>query len=186
MESSNNRLNKKTLAIVQIAIMSAIIYLATAIINIPVGIGYKGVAHLGDTMIFVSAIFLGRKKGVLASAIGMSMFDLFSPYIMWVPFTFLIKGSMAYIASAIACRKDYNGNSILNNLFAFVIAGIWMNFAYFIAGGFLNHFYMRIPLYQGFLIQATHIPADIIQVFLGIIIALPLIKILKKAKFKIC
>ncbi|OFI07435.1 thiamine precursor transporter HmpT [Clostridium acetireducens DSM 10703] len=180
MENKNVKINTKTLDIVQISLMAAIIYIATAIVNVPVGIGYKGVVHLGDSMIFVAAILLGKRKATIASAIGMSMFDILSPYAMWAPFTFFIKGGMAYIAYIIAYRKDYKGESTLNNLFAFIVSGVWMNLAYLLAGTALNHFYMKIPLNQSFIVQSTHIPGDIAQVVVGIIIALPLIKIIKK------
>ena len=70
-------------------------------------------------------LLLGSKKATAASAIGMCLFDLLSPYAIWAPFTFVIKGIMGFIAATIACRKNYNGNSFWNNFFAFTIASIY-------------------------------------------------------------
>ncbi|WPC41549.1 ECF transporter S component [Clostridium sp. JS66] len=167
--------------IVQISLMAAITYIATAVINIPSGVIIKGVVHLGDSMVFLAAILLGKKKGFLSAAIGMCIFDLFSPYAIWAPFTFVIKGVMAYIAATIAYRKDYDGNNIFNNVFAFILGGIWMIGAYYLAGAMIMHFVTKIAFAQAFVLSAAEIPGNIAQVVAGMALALPLGKVLKKA-----
>ena len=98
----------KTIDIVQISLMAAITFVATSVIHVPT---FMGVLHLGDSMIFLSAILFGSKKSAIASAVGMCLFDLVSGYTMWAPFTLVIKGVMGYIAGTIAYRKSYNGNN---------------------------------------------------------------------------
>lgn len=174
---SNTKSN--TISLVQMALMTALTYIATAVIAIPVG--ESAVLHLGDTLVFLCAILLGKKKGAIAAALGMTFFDLFSPYYIWAPFTFIIKGAMAYIAGMIAYRGSYEGNSFVNNLFAFIIAGIVMIAGYFFAGGLLNHFAYGIPtLSEGLLVALKDIPANILQVVGGIALGLPLAIPLKK------
>jgi Predicted membrane protein len=173
--------NVKTQDMVQVALMAALTYIATATINVPMGSILKGVVHLGDTMIFLAAVLLGRKKAFLSSAIGMCMFDLFSPYIIWAPFTFFIKGIMAYIAGTVAYRKDYNGNNIWNNIIAFSLGGIWMIAAYYVAGVLIMHFVMNVALGQALTLSIAEIPGNIAQVVAGMVLAIPLGKILKKA-----
>lgn len=169
----------KTISLVQIALMAALTYIATAAISIPVG--DNAVLHLGDALVFLSAILLGKKKGAIAAALGMTFFDLFSPYYVWAPFTFIIKGSMAYIAGMIAYRGTYEGNSPINNLFAFIIAGIAMIAGYFLAGGLLNHFVYGLPtIGEGLIVALKDIPANILQVVGGIALGLPLAMPLKK------
>ncbi|MBC2579716.1 ECF transporter S component [Clostridium sp. DJ247] len=170
---------------VQVALMAAMTYIATAVINIPSGVIVKGVVHLGDTMIFLAAVLLGRKKAFLSAAIGMCMFDLLSPYAVWAPFTFVIKGVMAYIAASIAYRKDYDGNNVLNNIAGFALSGIWMIGAYYVAGVIIMHFITNIAFSQAFILAAAEIPGNITQVVAGIVLALPLTKILKKALAKV-
>ncbi|WP_123053313.1 ECF transporter S component [Clostridium sp. JN-1] len=167
--------------IVQVSLMAAVTYIATAVINIPSGLLVKGVVHLGDTMVFVAAVLLGRKKSFLSAGIGMGLFDLLSPYAIWAPFTFFIKGIMAYIASTIAYRKGYNGENVLNNVFGFLLGGLWMVAAYYVSGSYIAHFTMNINLTQAFILTLTHIPGDIAQVAAGTVIAVPLCKVLKKA-----
>lgn len=167
---------------VQIALMAAMTYIATAVINIPSGVIVKGVVHLGDTMIFLAAILLGKEKAFLAAAVGMCMFDLLSPYAIWAPFTFFIKGFMAYIASTVAYRKHYKGDNVWNNIFAFILGGIWMIAAYYVAGALIMHFVMKVAFGQAFILSLAEIPGNITQVIAGIVLALPIVKILKKAK----
>lgn len=177
VKASNNIITTNT--IVQIGMMAALTYIATAMIAIPVG--NRAVLHLGDAVLFLCAILLGKKKGALAAAIGMTFFDLFSPYYIWAPFTFVIKGIMAYIAGSIAYRNNYEGTNIWNNLFAFIVAGIFMIAGYFISGGALNHFAFGMPtMVQGLLAAGADIPANILQVVGGIAIALPICKTLKE------
>lgn len=182
MEQKNVTIsNVKVQDMVQVALMAAMTYIATAVINIPSGVIVKGVVHLGDTMVFLAAILLGKRKGFLAAAIGMCMFDLLSPYAIWAPFTFFIKGIMAYIAGTIAYRKDYEGNSMWNNIIAFVLGGVWMIGAYYMAGVIIMHFVMNVAFGQAFVLSAAEIPGNITQVIAGIVLALPLGKIIKKA-----
>lgn len=180
--------SKKTLAgnlkvqdMVQVALMAALTYIATSVINIPSGVIVKGVVHLGDSMVFLAAVLLGRKKAFLSAAIGMCLFDLLSPYAIWAPFTFVIKGVMGYIAASIAYRSNYDGENIWNNIFAFAIAGIWMILGYYIAGVIIMHFVMKVAVGQAFVLAAAEIPGNIAQVVVGMALALPLGKILKKA-----
>ncbi len=171
--------SSSTIEIVQIGLMAALTYIATAVIAIPVG--DNAVLHLGDTVLFLSAVLLGKKRGAVAAAIGMTFFDLFSPYSIWAPFTFVIKGVMAYIAGAIAYRSNFEGDNFWNNLFAFIVAGVVMISGYFFAGGCLNHFVYGIPtLGQGFIVAIKDIPANRLQVVGGIVIGLPLSMPLKK------
>lgn len=175
MEKKENKVHSPSVAgIVQVALMAAIIFVTTYVIEIPVGT--KAVLHIGDSMVFTGVVMLGKRKATIASAIGMGLFDLLSPYAIWSPFTFVIKGVMAYIAASIAYRKDYNGESLINNVFAFVIAGVWMIAGYYLAGGII---------YGSLITALGDIFGNVIQVAAGIIIALPIIKALRITKFKI-
>ena len=175
MESSNTSI--KTIDIVQISLMAAITFLATTVIHVPT---FMGVLHLGDSMVFLSAILFGRKKSAIASAVGMCLFDLMSGYTMWAPFTFVIKGLMGYIAGTIAYRKNYNGNNTLNNILAFVVSGTWMIAAYYIGGTIILTFISKdFAIKQALIISLKDIPTNIIQVVVGGALALPLIASLK-------
>jgi len=172
--------NLKVRDMVQVSLMAAIVYIFTAIINIPTGGMFKGVVHLGDSMVLLGAILLGKRKGFFSAAVGMCLFDVLSPYAIWAPFTFFIKGIMAWIAAAIAYRKGNNGEKFGNNVFAFIIACIWMILAYYVAGALMMHFIANIDLVKAFVLSTAEIPGNIAQSLVGIAIALPLSKILKR------
>jgi uncharacterized membrane protein len=157
----------KTIDIVQIGIMAGIIYIATYLIKIPVG--HSAVFHIGDSMVYLAAILLGKKKGFLAAALGMTIFDLTTPYFFWAPFTLIIKGGMAYLTAVIAYRKGYSGDNIWNNLFAFIVAGIWMVLGYLVSGFLVYKLTTNSPL-----VAFADIPANVGQVIVGIALALPL------------
>ena len=168
----------KTIDIVQISLMAAITFVATSVIHVPT---FMGVLHLGDSMIFLSAILFGRKKSAIASAVGMCLFDLVSGYTMWAPFTLVIKGVMGYIAGTIAYRKSYNGNNFYNNMFAFVISGIWMIAAYYLGGAIILTFISKeFAFTQALIVALKDIPTNILQVVGGIVLAVPLVAALKR------
>lgn len=86
--------------LVMTALMTAIIAVVTIIIPIPVPFT-NGYIHLGDSMIFLSVIILGYKRGAVAAAFGSAFADLFLGYVYWAPWTFVIKGGMALILGLI-------------------------------------------------------------------------------------
>lgn len=168
-----------TISLVQMGLMIAITCVATMVIKVPTlfGIGYD---HLGDSMVFLGAILFGKKKGAITAAIGMSLADLLLGYAYYVPFTFVIKGIMAYIAASIAFRGNYEGKSILNNIFAFAVGGAWMVFGYFLAKIVIVQYVVvkANNFNDALLIALAGIQGNIAQVTLGLIIAIPLVKIL--------
>ncbi|MCY6356329.1 ECF transporter S component [Clostridium sp. ZS2-4] len=183
--TSNQMSQSKTIELTQMALMTAIICVATMVIKIPtvMGIGYD---HLGDSMVFFAAILFGKKKGMITAALGMSLADLLSGYVYYVPFTFVIKGIMALIAASIAYRGNYEGKNIINNIFAFVVAGAWMVFGYFVAKIILVKFilFKADSFQQALALGLAGIPNNIGQVTVGMVIAIPLIKVLQ-GKLKI-
>lgn len=76
------------------ALFAAVIFVATAILPLPLGNGY---ANLGDTFIAVAAFFVGPVWGFFAAALGSCLADVFLGYGIYAPATFLIKGSMALV-----------------------------------------------------------------------------------------
>ncbi len=171
---SNSQFNEKNNVkeIVKIGLMSAFIYISTAAINVPIGPG--GVIHLGDSMIFVTAILFGSKTAAVSGAIGMTLFDLLSPYAIWAPFTFVVKAVMGYLAGAISHGKNSNGESLGRNIAAIAVSGTWMIFGYYIAESII---------YKNIIAPIATIPANFFQVFGGAIIAIPLTILIKKSGY---
>ncbi|WP_251860871.1 ECF transporter S component [Clostridium sp. Marseille-Q2269] len=180
MEQKKVMHNSNILDIVHVAIMAAIICVVTFTIKVPT---YAGYTHLGDSMVLLSVVLLGRKKGVFSSAIGMAMADIISGYLVWAPFTILIKGLMAFIAGTIIYKDKEKQENLSVKLLGFILAGIWMVVAYYLAGAIITRFIMveSATLSQALLISLKDIPSNIAQAVVGIIIALPLGRALKRS-----
>lgn len=173
----------KTRSMVEMALMIGIICLVTMTMKIPTVIGYT---HLGDGFVFVAAVIFGKRKGALAAALGMTLADILGGYAIWAPFTFVIKAVMAYIAASIAYRNGYNGDNVKNNTFAFAVAGAWMVLAYYLANAVIVRFvYVEsASFYESLVLALADIPANTMQIVVGIVVALLLIKGVKgKGRF---
>lgn len=61
--------NRKITYMVYTALMAALIFVATYLIKIP-NPATGGYSHMGDCMIFIAVVMLGRRNGSMAAAIG--------------------------------------------------------------------------------------------------------------------
>ena len=179
----DDKRNMDTKEIVLMGLMIALIWIAGSIIKIP---SLGGFVHIGDCMVFLSVIVLGKKKGAVTSAIGMFLVDVLGGYYLWAPFTIVKKGAMAYIAGSILERMEEKYSKSISYVVSFLISGIFMVVAYFGAGiimaGFLTE---KAGLIQGIAYASKDIIGNIIQVGTGIVIAFPLSAIILKAKAEI-
>lgn len=168
---------KKTKSLVQVSLMAAIVFLAAYIIHVPTA---GGVIHLGDCMVFVAAALLGKKKGAAASAIGMALFDLMSGYAIWAPFSFVIKGVMAYVAATIIEKNT--SNNVKTQILAFLVSSVWMVTAYYFSqvliGTLLTGEFVSSS--AAFVYALKDVPTNIFQVVSGVVISIPLIKAIEK------
>ena len=166
--------SSKTRELVLSALLISLVFVATKFINIRLPISINGgLIHLGNAMLFLIAIVFGKRKGAIAGAFGMGLFDIVSGWTAWAPFTFVIRGVMGYIIGSMAYSKNRNGNNIIWNITAILISGCWMIVGYYMTEGLL---------YGNWIAPATSIPGNIIQIVIGAIIGLPLAKALKRTK----
>lgn len=175
----------EVLDLIQVSLFAAMTFVATKLIEIPynvLGIGPNGLVHLGDSIVFISAILLGKRKAALASAIGMTLFDITSPYAIWAPVTLIAKGGMGYICGAIAYSRGKKGDGIINNIVATVVSGIWMILIYLLGGTVITLFTVEsITFAQAFYANILNITGNVIQIVAGMVVALPISTTLAKA-----
>lgn len=172
MEMNKGKSKFKTKDMVQTALLTALVFVATAFINVRLPIvASGGLVHLGTVMLFIAAIVFGKEKGAIAGAVGMAIFDLSSGWALWAPFTFIIRGIMGYMIGAITCGKNKDGNNIVTNIIAGILSGIWMIVGYYIT---------EVILYGNWLSPMASIPGNVAQIVLALIIGIPIAKILKK------
>ncbi len=152
--------------ITNIAIMAALVFISTFLIKIP---SLNGYTHIGDSMIIISALILGKKKGALAAGLGAALCDLLSGYMQYIIPTFLIKAIMVLIIAIIA------ENLINKTKFAWILGSI-IGCAFQVVGYCL----VETILY-GFAGALASVPANIIQSIVGIALAVVLSTVLEKS-----
>lgn len=115
--STLTKSSSKTFDIILSAMLITLVFVATLFLNIRLPIAANGgLVHLGTAMLFIISIVFGPKKGALAGAFGMALFDLFSGWTLWAPFTFIARGLQGYVVGKILmvfqssreeCRLQY-------------------------------------------------------------------------------
>ena len=152
--------------ITKIAIMAALVFIATFLIKIP---SLNGYTHIGDSMVIISALILGKKKGALAAGLGAALCDLLSGYMQYVIPTFLIKAIMVLIIATIS------ENLINKTKFAWIFGAI-IGSTFQVIG-----YYLVEAILYGFAGAIASVPANIIQSIVGITLAVILATVFEKS-----
>lgn len=163
-------MNSRTKKIVMAALMAALACVATMIIKIPSPL--KGYLNLGDCIVLVSGWMLSPTYGFLAAGLGSALADVFSGYVTYAPATFVIKGTMAFIAFYGFKLLHKKLGDLPSRIVSGIVAEIVMILGYFVFEGFL----------YGFIPSAINIPANGVQGIAGLIIGVILIKVFEKSK----
>lgn len=160
----------KTKVLVINALFVALTLVATMFINIKLPImGNGGLIHLGNVPLFIAAFMYGKKTGAIAGAFGMGLFDLLSGWTIWAPFTFVIVGTMGFLAGLIA--EKVPGKKIVVYTLAVVAALIIKIVGYYFAEGII---------YGNWIQPIGSVPGNILQVVIAGIIVIPLVERLSK------
>lgn len=176
--------SQKTNKLVMTAMMICLVMVATLSIRIPSPFT-QGYVHLGDTMIFLSVLLLGKNGGALASGLGSALADVLGGYAAYAPWTLLIKALMAFIMGAFieAClKKDKKhakiGSVSVIEIVGMVLAGIEMVIGYAIVDGVLAG-----NLLSGFLGAPFNVGQFVVGLVLATILAMALYKTPAKKYF---
>ena len=175
LQKTTSYTKPRTLDLVITSMLIALVFVATLLLNIKLPITANGgLVHLGTGMLFVVAIVFGPKKGAIAAAVGMGLFDLVSGWTLWAPFTFLTRGLQGYIVGKIAWSKGRYGTSSRFNLAAMIASVPFMLGGYYIC---------ETVLFSSWIVPAASIPGNIVQNIVGICVALPACLVLKRISF---
>lgn len=172
MKNSRTKSSQRIMEMVQIALLTAITYISVGYLNVPNG--YGGVIHLGDSVIFLAAIMFGTRQAMISGAIGMTMFDAFSPYAVYAPYTFVIKAVMALILGLIAHGGNAKGSSWTRNVLGIALAGAWAVAGYYVT---------EVIISGSALVPAVSTIGNVIQVAAGGAIALGLVAALRNTSY---
>lgn len=160
MKNSNLKL------LIRYAVLIALTTVMTMVIHIPT-IGTEGYLNLGDMVVFLAALTLGKKGGFIVGGFGSAMADLLLGYTHYVPITFIVKGLEGFIAASLLETKIGKGKPII----ATSISGVFMALGYFVPETFM---YGKAAI--------ASIPGNIMQGLLGAVVSVILYTALKKAK----
>lgn len=166
---------KRTFNLIITSMLIALVFVATVLLNIRLPIAANGgLVHMGTAMLFIASILFGPKKGAIAGAVGMGLFDLFAGWTLWAPFTIIARGLQGYIVGKIAWSNGRNGSSVAFNLLAMIVSIPPMLAVYYVCEGIL---------YNNWIAPVASIPGNITQNVVGIIVAIPVAVMLKRVSF---
>lgn len=155
----------KTKDIVLNALLVSLVFVATYFIQIRLPISVNGgLIHMGNVALFSIAIVFGPKKGAIAGAFGMGLFDILSGWLSWAPFTFIIRGLMGYLIGYFAFKGKKAGKPIFYSVIGILLSSVFM-----IAGYYLT----EVILYGNYVAPLTSIAGNITQLVIGLATSIP-------------
>lgn len=152
--------------IVKLGVLIALTTVMTMIM-IPAFSGH-GYLNLGDMVIFLTAMMMGKKGGLIVGGIGSALADIVLGFSFYAPITLIVKGIEGFVAGALL--ETNIGKKI--PLVPTLIGAVVMAIGYYIAEIFLYG--------SGAAIVA--IPGNLTQGVVGAITAILLYTALKKSK----
>ncbi len=180
MENRTMMKKANTKKIVLNGVMIALTFLATRIISIPGPIA-PGVINLGDTVILITAVLLGKSSGMLAGAIGSALADITFPGgFVFAPVTLIVKGLEGYIAGMLASRGGTVKEAVKGRLYiitAMAAGALLMVIGYFAAEAFI------LSLFDstfGLTFAVSELPFNLVQGGISALIAYILSSLLVK------
>ncbi len=162
----NYMTSQRTREIAQTALMAALVFVATYLIKIP-NPATGGYSHMGDCMIFLGVVLLGRRNGAIAAALGGALSDLLAGAAVWILPTLIIKFIMALIMGYII---KSNVNSRKLQALGAIVGGIFQIAAYTLVKVFLLDTKVAV----------ASLPNVTIQTSVGIILFIVLVSVLSK------
>lgn len=175
-----NSYDEKTYKIAMTGVMMGLILVATMMLRIHVPFT-QGYVHLGDTMIFLSVLVLGKKYGTVAAGFGSALADLLSGYGYYAPWTFVVKALMAFVMGAALEYMEKKGhmkegrNMSVLELLAMTFGGLEMTVGYYISASLMNGNWYT-PLFS--------VPGNIGQFIVGMVLATVLAQVLYRTPAK--
>ena len=159
----------RTQKIASSALLAALIFIATRFISIPLpAVGY---VNLGDGLVILAGWMLSPGYGFLAAGIGSAISDVLSPFVIYAPATFVIKGLMAVIVHFVF-KVLKQKNKIVAGIAGSLIAELVM------VSGYL----LFESVMYGFKTAAVSVPFNCIQGIVGLIIGVIFVSVFSKRR----
>lgn len=94
----------------------------------------KAYFHLGEAVIYATALTFGRWYGGVAGALGSALADLLSGYAIWAPITLVVKGIEGYVVGTLGHRRQPVGQLLAMLVGALILIAGYGTAAYFFFG----------------------------------------------------
>ncbi|MHA1584106.1 MAG: ECF transporter S component, partial [Promethearchaeota archaeon] len=156
------------------SIMTALVTVSTMFIQIPTP-ATNGYFNIGEAIIFITAIIFGPYIGGFAGGVGSALADLIGGWYPYVPITFIVKGLEGLIIGYISQKMRNNPNFIID--FFKKSLAILAGAPIMVIGYMLSEYYILNYGAEAF----VEVPVNILQAVVGLIIAIPVVKILQKS-----
>ena len=129
--------NNKTFKYVQIGIYAALIIIAITFIHIPMPSAIANTfVHPGNALVILSALLMGFKRGAIASAIGLYLYDAMNGYLHVAHFTVLenliVLMVLSFIYHYIFKKDDSVGHIVTMGIIGAVTKVVLIFFKYII------------------------------------------------------
>jgi uncharacterized membrane protein len=145
------------------AIFAALVAAATLLFVVPIP-ATSGYFNLGETLIYIAALLFGPLVGAVAGA-GASIADVLVAA-QYAPGTFTIKAIEGFIVSTLYKKLNRKIRNItVSASIAVTIGGFEMVLGYFL--------YETLVLGYPFALAAVEVPFNIVQMLIGLVIAVP-------------
>jgi uncharacterized membrane protein len=158
---------QRTMNLVLVSIMTALVCVSTLLFQIPIPLT-GGYFNVGEAIIYISAIIFGPLIGGIAGGVGAALADaVLAP--IFAPGTLIIKFCegfiIGFIIYTVRLRAWKLWKEYLVIIGAVIIGGLVMVLGYWI--------YESYALGLGQIIALAEVPANLVQVFIGALIAIP-------------
>ena len=165
-----NRSPSKILPICLCAVLASLSFVMTFInIRLPLP-GNGGLVHLGNIPVVIAAIVLGKKYGAVTGALGMTLFDIMGGWLLWAPFTFLIRLAVGFAIGFFAKKRA--GKSIAYKLLGILVGGVILISGYYAA---------EWIIYGNPFAPVASIPGNVLQIISMLVLGVPLAAAIEKA-----
>ena len=141
--------NNKIFKMVATALFTAMIFLLTRFVSVPVATGY---VHFGDALVYLVASVMGGPWAFFAAAVGEALADVASGWIAYAPATLIVKALIA-LPFALVWKKS---DKVLTPLTALLTipSGVITVAGYFVADMIIDKAYAVVNI-PGNVIQAV-------------------------------
>lgn len=165
---AKTKTNDITLTAMFVALVMAATY-----IGFPTPASMGGYVHFGTLVMITISLKYGSKYGMIAGGIGMTLFDVFSPWIVWAPGTLVVRLLMGFVIGSVSNDNELGqGNNLTKNIIAVLIGAIIMIGGYFLYQAFLMQIFEGLfsvtDTDAGIAFALTSIPGNVAQIVVGI------------------